>query len=232
MRATGRLLALLLGVGLVGAAAPAAYAASAPKPITLSEEAPAGTTQVWADLEGADPADVELVLTSGTAAPQTATWAPTVSGAGFRAAAVPGKLTATVTATDAALATKPVLALTFADEAGAVLDATRIELKRESDGSGTDGSGTDGSGTDGSGTDGSGTDGSGTDDAGTGGAKPGSSGGKGSGPLATTGDSTLFSIGILAALLLLGGGAAFAIRTAQTRRALAADTTDTKEPRA
>lgn len=227
MRATGRLLALLLGVGLVGAAAPAAYAAPAPKPISLSEDAPAGTTQVWADLEGADPADVELVLTSGTAAPQTATWAPTVSGAGFRTAATPGKLTATVAATDAAFAAKPVLALTFADEAGAVLDATRIELKKQ-----TDGSGTDGSGTDGSGTDGSGTDGSGTDDAGTGGAKPGSSGGKGSGPLATTGDRTLFSIGILAALLLLGGGAAFAIRTAQTRRALAADTTDTEEPRA
>lgn len=222
MRATGRLLALLLGVGLVGAAAPAAYAAPAPKPITLSEDAPAGTTQVWADLEGADPADVALLLASGTAAPQTATWAPTVSGAGFRTAAAPGKLTATVTATDAALATKPVLALTFADDAGAVLDATRIELKKQADGSGTDGSGTDGSGTDGSGTDGSGT----------GGAKPGTSGGKDSGPLATTGDRTLFSIGILAALLLLGGGAAFAIRTAQTRRALAADTTDTEEPRA
>ena len=217
MRATGRLLALLLGAGLAGAGAPAASAAPAPKPITLSEEAPAGTTQVWADLEGAAPADVELVLTSGTNAPRAATWAPTVSGAGFRTAATPGTLTATVIATDAALAARPVLALTFATDAGVVLDATRVELRTQTDDSGTDGSGTDDTG---------------TDDAGTGGVTPGGSGGSASGPLATTGDQTLLSMGILAALLLVTGGATFAIRTAQTRRALAADITDTEEPRA
>ena len=222
-----------LGIVVGGLGASAAFAAPSPEPLTVTATAPAGSTQVWIDLEGADPAEVQVTLSAPDAADQPVSWAATVAGAGFRGAAQPGDVTASVVASAEALAAEPALALTFADDAGTVLAEQRTTLAAKPDG-GTDGT-TDGStegGTDGS-TDGSGTPagpGSGT------GAKPG-------GPLATTGSGPMLPIALLAGVLVLGGGAALALRGTRARRAAGhavsvhpvsvhPASTDSEEPRA
>lgn len=221
-----------LGIVVGGLGASAAFAAPSPEPLTVTATAPAGSTQVWIDLEGADPAEVQVTLSAPDAADQPVSWAATVAGAGFRGAAQPGDVTASVVASAEALAAEPALALTFADDAGTVLAEQRTTLAAKPDG-GTDGT-TDGStegGTDGP-TDGS-TDGSGTS------AGPGSgTGAKPGGPLARTGSGPMLPIALLAGVLVLGGGAALALRGTRARRAAGHPasvhpaSTDSEEPRA
>ena len=206
-----RLTVLTLGIVLGVAVAPAAYAEANPVDVEFTVDAPAHTTQVWIDAEGISATEITGTLAQGSGSPQPIEWNTTVGGPGTRSVAAPGKLTLSFAASADAISRKPIVAVTFADDAGAVLDASRLDLFTETDGNAAAG-GSDGSS---NANGGAGANGNSASSGAEGSANTKGSQGNGLARTGGTGYGLFWGIG---ALLLVTGGTIVAVRSSQLKR--------------
>lgn len=177
--------------------------------VTVTAEAPAGTTQVWIDIEGASPESLAASVSRAQAEATSIALVETLSGASYRGAAEAGEVAVAVAADRAVFEVRPTLSLTFADDSGAILSEARKVLTA-----------------------------SGAVDPDRGGSSEGGEAGKSgqpgknAGALSRTGADAMPMIAIAAGVLLAGGAAALIYRSMQRRRATVAHTLTEKETNA